>query len=107
MYDRKKARSLGLTTHCTATTVQPITCNGTYRCTAGHAHSVAWASQNPRLSTTGYDWAFLAALDAADDRAICSGDPGTSAYVEAFNAVLTEHGYASVLLDSRSHTYDH
>ena len=98
MYDRIKAARQGLMTHCEAQLLEPVTLSGSYRCTAGHAHSVQWMRGHPSVSQMGYDWSFLAALDAADEAAIIAGNPGTTAYARAYNAVLRDRGYASVSL---------
>ena len=96
MYDRTEATRQGLIVHCEATLLEPVTVSGTYRCIQGHAHSVQWMQGHPAVSQTGYDWAFLAALNAADEAAIIAGNPGTTAYNRAYYAVLRDRGYESV-----------
>jgi len=97
-YDRHKARSLGYTAHCSAPLEEPVTVSGTYKCTAGHAHSARWNNGHLSVSATGYDYAFLGALDAAGDVAMSRHDPETRAYWVVFTQVLTAHGYGDVAL---------
>ena len=98
-YDYKKARALGLIAHCEATLTEPVTISGCYRCTAGHTHHVSWGGSQPRVSQTGYDPAFYAALDTADDEAFAVADDNTQAYQSAYDEVLRRLGYGAVVLD--------
>jgi hypothetical protein len=99
MWNRNTARTQGLITHCEASLREPVTGSGQYTCTEGHAHSVQWMRGQPHVSPTGYDWAFLGALDEADDTGISVGGPYTPAYEAAYRAVMTARGYGDVLLN--------
>ena len=101
MYNRKLARRLGLATYCTASLTEPVTVHGTYKCTRGHAHYASWLNHRPTVSPIGYDWAFLAALSAADDAAIAVADAGSRAYAAEHNRILEERGYGAVVLKTR------
>ena len=98
MYDRVEATRQGLIVHCEATLLDPVTMSGTYRCTEGHAHSVQGMQGHPAVSQTGYDWAFLGALNAADEAALIADNPDSPAYCATYAAVLRDRGYASVAL---------
>jgi hypothetical protein len=99
MWSRTKARARGLITPCDAALRTPVTVAGASTCTEGHAHSVQWLRGQPRVSPTGYAWAFLGALDEAEDAGIRAGASYTSAYRAAYRAVMTARGYGDVLLD--------
>ena len=98
MYDRLEAIRQGLITHCEAQLLEPVTVSGIYRCAEGHAHSVQWMQGHPAVSQTGYDSAFLAALNAADEAALIAGNPDSRAYCATYAAVLRDRGYASLAL---------
>jgi hypothetical protein len=97
MWNRDAARARGLITHCEASLIEPVTMSGQYKCTEGHAHSVQWMQGHPRVSQTGYDWAFLGALDDADEAGILVDSPETPAYSAAYRTIMTARGYADVL----------
>jgi hypothetical protein len=98
MFDHKKALELGYIVHCVASLVEPVTVSGQYRCTEGHAHFVSWRNREVRVSPHGYQWNFLAAVDAADDAATAAYHPEKEDYARIYNEVLTAHGFAAVIL---------
>jgi hypothetical protein len=99
MWSRTTARTRGLMTPCDASLRAPVTVSGASTCIEGHAHSVQWVRGQPHVSPTGYAWAFLGALDAAEDAGIRAGNPEEPAYEAAYRAVMTARGYADVLVD--------
>ena len=100
MYDRAKARDLGLITYCQAPCpeIQTVPGLSIYRCEKGHAHRVSWTFDIPHISIEAYNWAFLLALDAADDAAMGDQEQTNSAYHRRFNASLEKAGYGAVLV---------
>ena len=97
MYNQAKAKELGLITICNAHLEEPVTLGGYYRCVAGHAHHVSWNQGQLTTSDTGYDRAFLEALNAADYLAIAIADPETERYETLYNEVVRQRGYGHVL----------
>jgi hypothetical protein len=97
-YDREKALAAGYIVRCQAALIEPVTISGTYKCTEGHAHHVRWGGRTFSVSSTGYDYAFLGALDDADDAALARHSPETRAYWEVHARTLTARGYGAVAL---------
>ncbi len=98
MIDITKANDAGLMIHCAANLTQPVTTHGYYHCTLGHAHYVSWLGRVPQVSRTGYDWAFVGAVDKADEAAICAGHPSSMAYEHAYRDSIRASGYGHLLL---------
>ncbi|HEX8185671.1 MAG TPA: hypothetical protein VF747_12990 [Blastocatellia bacterium] len=100
MYDRRKAKEAGWIFRCEADLEEPVTTAGYYKCKEGHAHLATWNGGQLSVSKTGYDWAFLGALEVADEKAIAVANPETEQYNKIHDVELTARGYGAAVLRS-------